>query len=222
MEFKINYFNQILNKFDQLDKISNQKVNIYLIGGAVLLEQGLKQGTKDIDLILTNDEDYNYFCNLLKKDNSHQLELPEKEYLKLKISEIIIQDDFRFDVFNKVVCDKLYLSKEMIKRARLIKEYKHLNLYACSNEDILIFKSITERPGDIDDCLELVKKGLNWNVILEEIQNQVKESKQQVWITWFEERLNLLEDKGVSVSIIQEIRELSEGYYKLLEEEKNE
>jgi hypothetical protein len=219
MEFKINDFNQILDKFDQLDRISSQKINVYLIGGAVLLEQGLKQGTKDIDLILVNDEGYVYFCNLLKQDKAHILEKPSNEYLKLKISEIIIQDDFRFDVFNKVVCDKLYLSKEMIKRKRLIKEYKNIKLFACSNEDILIFKSITERLGDIDDCLELVRKGINWDVVLEEIKYQIKESKQQVWVTWFEERLNILEDKGAIIPILKDIRKLSENYYLSLEKE---
>ena len=140
MEFKINDFNKVLNKFSELDKMSTKKINVYLIGGVVLLEQGLKQGTKDIDLILNNIEDYEYFIDLLKKDRTHKLETPEKEYLKLKVSEIIIQDDFRFDVFNKVVCDKLYLSNEMIDRARLIKEYKTFKLFMCSNEDILIFK----------------------------------------------------------------------------------
>jgi len=105
----------------------------------------------------------------------------------------------------------------MIKRAKLIKEYKNIKLFACSLEDILVFKSITDRDGDIDDCQSIARKTPNWNVILEEIIFQTEKSGNDVWITWFEERLNLLEDRKINIPILKDIRKLSLKYYKELE-----
>jgi hypothetical protein len=106
----------------------------------------------------------------------------------------------------------------MIKRAKLIKEYKNIRLFACSLEDILVFKSITDRDGDIDDCYSLADKYIpNWEIILNEIIYQTEKSGNDVWITWFEKRLNLLEDRGVYIPILKDIRKLSLKYYKELE-----
>lgn len=105
-----------------------------------------------------------------------------------------------------------------MKRAKLIKEYKNIKLFFCSNEDLLIFKSITEREGDLEDCVALSKLGIDWKVVLSEIKCQIKQSGKDIWITLFEERLDLLEDKGISIPIIKEIRKLSKRYYNDLEE----
>ena len=216
MEKYITDFTQISDAFEKIDQSINKKINIYLIGGAVLLYNNAKQGTKDIDLIVNSNEEYDLLIKILQKQD-FKLEKATREYHKLNLENIFIKNNYRFDIFNKIVCNNLFLSENMIKRAKLIKEYKNIKLFACSLEDILVFKSITDRDGDIDDCQSIARKNPNWNVILEEIIFQTEKSGNDVWITWFEERLNLLEDRKINIPILKEIRKLSLKYYKELE-----
>ena len=69
MEEYISDFKQVINKFEDIDKVINRKLNIYLIGGAVLLYAKLKSGTKDIDLVVNNKKDYELLTTVLKKLN---------------------------------------------------------------------------------------------------------------------------------------------------------
>ena len=216
MEQYITDFGQIFDAFKEIDQNINKKINIYLIGGAVLLYNNLKPGTKDIDLIVNSKEAYDLLIKILQKQD-FKLEKATREYHKLNLENIFIKNNYRFDIFNKIVCNNLFLSENMIKRAKLIKEYKNIKLFACSLEDILVFKSITDRDGDIDDCQSIARKNPNWNVILEEIIFQTEKSGNDVWITWFEERLNLLEDRKINIPILKDIRKLSLKYYKELE-----
>ncbi len=47
MEY-ITKIEQIYDGFEKIDKTINKKIEIYMISGAVLLYNNLKQGTKDI------------------------------------------------------------------------------------------------------------------------------------------------------------------------------
>lgn len=211
---------QIYDAFEKIDKSINKKINIYMIGGGVLLYYNLKKGTKDIDIIVNSKDEYNKLIKTLEKQD-FKLEKPTREYVKLNLENILIKDNYRFDIFNKIVCNSLFLSENMIKRAKLIKEYKNLKLFACSLEDILVFKSITDRDGDVDDCQSIARKKPNWSIVFEEIKHQIEKSGNNVWITWFEERLNLLEDRNVIIPILKDIRKLSLEYYNQLEKRLN-
>lgn len=79
---------------------------------------------------------------------------------------------------------------------------------------------MTTRPGDLEDCIELVKKGLDWNAIKNELINQIKNNGQDVWITWVGERLDeLIEKKGLTIPIIKDIDKMREEY--IIKFEKN-
>ncbi len=205
---------------EKIDKCITNKIDIYLIGGAVLLYNGIKPGTKDIDLIVNSKEEYESLIKTLKNQD-YKIEKAKKEYSKLNLKNILVKDNYRFDIFNKIVCNNLFLSEGMIKRAKLIKEYNNIKLFACSLEDILVFKSITDRDGDIDDCQSIAKKKPDWNIILKEIKYQIEKSGKDVWITWFEERLNLLEDRKITIPILKDIRKLSLEFYEELEKKLN-
>jgi len=211
---------QIDNLFQEIDLHLNTRVNIYLIGGVVLLTKDLRKVTKDIDAIVASRKSYltlkKVFTKLLFTESK-----PTKEYSRLNLSQIFIRKDYRVDLFENVVCKQLALSKNMISRAKLYKKYNYISVYFCSDEDIFIFKSITDRGGDVIDCIGLAEKRLNWKIILNEIKYQIKLSGNEIWITFFEERLNLMEDKGLVIPIIKEVRKLSEKYYLELEKQLN-
>jgi hypothetical protein len=188
-------------------------VTFFIIGGAVLLYRGLKPGTKDIDIVLQNTKDFTVTKELLAK-NGFTPEIATQVYKNMNVSEIMVRDDFRIDLFDKKVCDKFSLSTEMMNRGESIGSFKNIKLLLCSNEDIFSFKTMTEREGDIEDCQKLATEGLDWSIVLEEIKNQIKISGNSIWITWIGERMELLEDRGIQIPIMGDIHKMVLEYYK--------
>ena len=212
----ISEFKQIEELFKEINENLTKKVNVYIIGGAALLFEGLKPATKDIDLILKNEDEFKIFNKTLITINFKE-EKPSALYKKMELNKIMVRDDYRIDAFLKEVCKKFVLSNDMIKRSDEIFTLKNISVNKCSNEDIFLFKSMTERPGDLEDCIELVKKGLDWNEIKDELINQININGEDVWITWVGERLDELINKGLTIPIIKEIDKMRDDYFKKIE-----
>jgi len=208
----ISDFKHIEMLFEEVDHYVKTKVDVYVIGGVALLYQGLKPATKDIDLIILRKEEFSAFEHALKNAR-FTTKIPTALYKKTNLSQILTRDDFRIDAFHETVCRKFSLSKGMQKRAKKLVAFSHLTLYFCSNEDIFVFKTFTEREGDLEDCIALAKKGLDWNVIVRELQAQMRHSGEDVWITWVGERLDLLMEKGLNIPVIDEIDTLRDRYF---------
>jgi len=215
----ISKFKQIENLFKEIDEKLEGKVNVYIIGGAALLFEGLKPSTKDIDLILDTKNEYSIFEKTLESIDFKDF-MPTEDYKKMELNKIMIRDDFRIDAFLKKVCNKFELSKEMIRRSKSLLELKNIFVFKCSNEDIFLFKCMAERTGDLEDCIELIKKGLDWNVIMKELNDQIKNNGQDVWITWVGERLDELIDKGLTIPIMKDVDKLRDEYFEKIEKNK--
>jgi hypothetical protein len=131
----------------------------------------------------------------------------------MDISQILIREDFRIDLFCKKVCRGFSLSKEMKQRAIKIFTLNKMSVFLCSNEDLFLFKTLTEREGDLEDCISLAKKGLQWENILNELKVQINESKRPVWLTLVGERLDILEERGLVIPFMNELNEMREKYF---------
>jgi hypothetical protein len=212
----ITTFKEIEELFTELNNSMSKKTNVYVIGGAALLKKGIKTATKDIDIVVTTKKE---FLDIQKALNNIGFtpQIPGKEYSHMNLSQIFLRKDFRIDLFEKEVCGRFLLSEGMIQRGEKIIELSQITVLLCSNEDFL-FKTMTEREGDITDCLSIAATQLpNWNVILKELQSQIKQSKQDVGITWVGERLDILTDRGIDIPIMIEVDKLREQYFDDLE-----
>jgi len=217
----IENFKHIEEFFKELNNNLKNKIEIYVIGGATLLYRGMKTATKDIDVIVYTKKEFLEFENTLKSI-SFKDKIPGKEYTHMNLSQIFQRDDFRIDLFEKEVCGKFALTKEMKERSEKILDLDNLKVFLCSNEDIFLFKSMTEREGDIVDCINIATmQNINWKVILEELQNQIKQSKQDVWITWVGERFDILEERSLDIPIMKDIDRLRDEYFNNLEKKLN-
>ena len=78
-----------------------------------------------------------------------------------------------------------------------------------SPEDIFIMKLIANRPGDAPDCAALVSVGLDFDIILDEIESQYHADagrrNQKVWINYIEEGIARLLDFGMRIPIADRI-----------------
>jgi len=206
-----------LNKlFKEIDKKLKEKVHFYVIGGAVMLYHNLKTSTKDIDIVVDSLEEFKAIEKLLK-EMGFESKILTIEYKNFDLNQIFVRNDYRIDLFQRTVCKGFILSKHMMKRAEILINLNNLSVSLCSTTDIFMFKTFTERPGDIDDCISLAKTKIDWESMLTEIKNQIKTSGQKVWITYIGERLDILEEKGVVIPIMKDINTLREEYFKILE-----
>ena len=76
-----------------------------------------------------------------------------------------------------------------------------------------MFKTFTEREGDIADCISLTQSDIDWDAMLDEINKQIGTSGNKVWITYIGERMDLLLERGINIPIMDKIDKLREEYY---------
>ncbi len=214
----ISNFESIQNQFNELNKFLKAKVDLYVIGGAVLLYHGLKPATKDIDIVVDTEKEFRSLEKALK-ESGFELKIPGLEYKHMDLNQIFVKGDMRIDLFQRTVCSRFFLSDSMKKRAIKVLDQKDITVNLCSKEDIFLFKTMTDREGDIEDCIALSQRGLEWESIVSELRNQAKETGHEVWITWVAERLEILEEKGVPLPkpIMEKVYALVDEYYNYLE-----
>ncbi len=107
----------------------------------------------------------------------------EHEY-KVKLGAVLVyrkldpeMHDFNIDVFVKRILRGLTLSEGMKNRSVLPSEFEDfeiLRVRLVSLEDIFLFKGVTSlgRVKDIDDLLRLLEHGVDFEVMLGELNNQ--------------------------------------------------
>ena len=198
---------------DELAGILDRDTDLYMIGGGAMMFLGSKAATKDIDLVVSGADAYNTVHQALERLGFESIR-PGAGYSRMNLSDMFERSDgYRIDIFDTKVCSKLKLSEGMMSRSTLRYRNGHLKLFSCSGSDILIFKSITERDGDIDDCSRLIELNhVDWDVVLGETVEQVA-TGEDVWITWIADRLNVLsETMGLMIPILGDINRMADEY----------
>lgn len=186
--------------FKELDRLSSKiskPISLFMIGGAGLISYGLKEATKDIDVVLQNPDQLEALINALRKlgyRNPSPIEI-SKPYRMMGANEILEnRDGFRWDIFDRQVCNALTFSNEMKSRGTIFYTKGTLKAILASKEDIFLFKGITEREADLEDMRLLAESGLNWKIIEQECCNQ-SVSSGRLWENALYQRLIDLKDK---------------------------
>ncbi|MCL5949955.1 MAG: hypothetical protein M1490_05705 [Candidatus Bathyarchaeota archaeon] len=201
-------------EFDKLDSTAKKGIVLYLIGGGAMAFYGLKVATKDIDIILTDQEDLNSLQAALgsidyKEPNPIVITRPYNEMQTSAILEN--KDGFRWDLFLTKVCGKLTLSAQMQKRATSLYQGNKLKVLIASKEDLFLFKAITTRDADLDDTRILAQSGLNWETITQECKKQ----SEQTGVCWEDALSQNLQDLkakyGIEAPIEKALRKTAEG-----------
>jgi hypothetical protein len=161
--------------FEQLGQVIYRKVQVLLIGGAVMRELGLKDSTKDIDVVCRNERDKE---TLLQSAKSLGFELvgPEKRHARQGINRLTVNGMRNLDIFAGRISYDFELSEPMWQRAIVSRTFGDLVVKDASREDILIMKLIANRDGDADDCAALMGAGLDFDAVYDEIERQYRKA----------------------------------------------
>ncbi len=201
--------------FEQLGRVLEHRVEVLLIGGAVMLELGLKDSTKDIDVVCRSEEDKE---RLLASARAlgFQIVGPEERHERLGVNRLAVKGGLNLDIFAGRISYDFSLSRAMWQRATRARSFDNLVVRDASIEDIFIMKMIANRPGDAPDCSALVIAELDFDVIYQEVEAQFRkagEREQKIWITYIEEGIARLEDNDLTISIGDKISLLAHEYH---------
>ncbi len=198
----------------RLDNVLIDKLCIYLLGGAVMAINGLKPGTKDIDVIVENERDHRILVCSLKKCEYYVLQTQDlsRPYVELSATAMQNLEGFRLEIFIKYVAKKLSLTDTIKQRAYRIYQGKELTVFCLSNEDMFLMKGMTERDRDLEDMELIARTDIDYNLVLNECVEQSKgDPRGNIWeSSLYEKCVELKEKYGIEVPILKKLRKISE------------
>jgi len=205
---------KIEHMIDLIDEKVAEHCDIFMIGGGALMYNEFKEYTKDIDFVVKDGKTYSLIENTMF-ELGFESTRPRAGMEKANISDTLKLEDYTIDLFEKTVCGQLQLSDSVVSRAKQRYSTPNVRLYTVSNEDIFLLKSVTEREGDVNDCISIIRKSddFDWECVLDEVQTQMKYGS-PVWISYVVERLCVLKEEGIFIPIFDEMLELERQYLK--------
>lgn len=150
--------------------------------------QGLKETTKDADVVFLTRRDAQAFKKALLASGFIEDEIVtlDEGYSDMntfgifdEAKETPLDQEFtpglRVDMFLKKVCGIISFSKGM--RERCVKGFESGKIanMVCAPEDIFLFKSVTSRERDIDDMYTIIKGGIDYHVVEDELRSQTRD-----------------------------------------------
>lgn len=202
---------QLVEKyFQEVGKKLRKHTTAYVFGGLNLLALGIKPATKDIDLIVENRDTFNRLIQALKESG---YSFPTGSAKPRHIA-ILVKDSLRVDLYLAHVYD-IKLTIGMKQRAKKAIAYGKLLLKLLSIEDTVLLKAVAGRHRDIEDiALTIRKKGIDWNTLLQALNEQGREIAEKHAQTILE-TLETLEDAyniKVPRKIKQHLKNLAETH----------
>jgi len=191
------------------------EVEAYLVGGgAMSLHGNLKDTTKDIDLVVVNEDSLERLMGVLDAMGYDEVTDLGDEYDQLGARHCVRNEDgCQFDVFYRQIADKLFFSEGMQARSEQFLTDEYFSISIVSFEDIFLFKTVAERPDDIGDMAILVQTDLDFDVIEDEIENQIELLGSERFITVISESLERLDqDKNMQTPLDDVVREYYQRY----------
>ena len=142
------------------------------IGGTAMMFEGYKATTKDIDIVFKSSKERDIFIKAIEELGYSKKSLKliyDEERIKDKNKPLIYsRGEERFDLFIKNVFGIEVDFGRFSKRHDYIGK-KELIILTLPKEDIILFKSVTNREKDFEDIETIVKlePNINWDLIVD-------------------------------------------------------
>ena len=157
-----------------VDDPLDQSVKVYLVGGSAMTAHQLKDQTKDIDLVLGVSAEFELVRDALLDMGFVIENEPTSEFEDVgRTLELASETGVQVDLFEEQIVGKLRLSTEMRERAEQIYRGESVAGFTLSKEDMFLLKGVAGRGYDPEDMLALVRSGLQFSVVGEELEAQL-------------------------------------------------
>ncbi|MFA4908213.1 MAG: DUF6036 family nucleotidyltransferase [Candidatus Omnitrophota bacterium] len=148
MEYRINK-QGLMSELSAWDGFIKKRVHLIACGGTAMTLLGVKESTKDIDLIIPDIEEHKYVTKILQQIGYK----PKTGWGWAR------NDGFIFDLFRGKHIHTTELLESPLEKANhyVIKEFSHIYLGVLNYYDIIISKLFRGTTVDNEDCLALIK-----------------------------------------------------------------
>lgn len=137
-----------LNSFLNLLADLNESLELFAIGGTAMVIKGIKESTKDIDFLTTEEQDK--IRKLFKLAGL-------KEESTDKICNVWRMGKIRIDVFYEEYIMGIPFPEDWKDMSEKIKEIGKVKLYILNWYDLIITKISRSEKRDIDDIIAIIK-----------------------------------------------------------------
>lgn len=165
---------------EEFDSWLAEPVTVSLIGGSAMTVQGLKDQTEDIDLALSVVSEFQHVYETLQTQGFTVVREPTTAFddvgttVELEHAERGIQ----IDLFERQIVGKLWFTNRMRDRADVFWTGTHATALLPADEDLFLLKAVSGgdlasgRRRDLEDMRTYAQRGLDYEVILTEIEEQ--------------------------------------------------
>lgn len=152
----------LLGELSVWDGYLKRKIHLIACGGTAMTLLEVKESTKDIDLLVPNEAEYDYLIRMVK----------QLGYKSVTGSGWARGDGFIFELFRGKRVHTTELLESPLKKGNhiLIKEFNHIYLGVLNHYDLIISKLFRGETIDIEDCLALIrgkKKEIDLKLLVE-------------------------------------------------------
>ena len=185
---------ELLEELGAWDGFLGRRVRLIACGGTAMTLIGVKDSTKDIDLMVPDESEYKYLLKTIK----------ELGFEPVRGSGWSRSGGFIFDIFsgNKIHTTELLESPLEKGNHFPVKEFRKIFLGVLNYYDLIISKLFRGQTVDFQDCLTLARAKRN-EIDLEKLKNRYQEtakydvSEERIMknLEWFLERL-IKEENG--------------------------
>ena len=165
---------------DECDTWLSESVTVYLIGGSAMTVQGLKDQTEDIDLALGVASEFEYVHQILTSRGFTVVDEPTASFESVGTTVELQHDErgLQIDLFERQIVGKVWITDRMHDRAAEFWAGNHATVLVPADEDMFLLKAVSGgdlasgRRRDIEDMQTYAQRGLDYEVILTEIDEQ--------------------------------------------------
>lgn len=185
--------------FESVGVTLPRETTVVAIGGAPMVLRKQKPATIDVDLIALGGE-WKSIAKALEDIGFKMQEIGTRFEHPDGRSVDIGVNNFMGTPF----------SKRMLARVEKL-TFGKLRLLMASNEDVILFKCMTERRKDLDDVSKIVDTTrVKWDIILEESKKLTLEKKHFIYPTFVAVKLREIKNTGGAINekIIQKFENL--------------
>ena len=170
-----------LNTFLQLLADLDKELELYAIGGTAMILKNIKETTKDIDFLITENQE-----NIRKLFNLAGL----KEKDPSKLCNIWYLKNIRIDLFYDESLFGITLPNDWKDKSEHLKDIGKVKLYILNWQDILITKIARNEQRDIDDTIDIIKAE---NISFEELRERYYKLAEGSIISDYDAKFKVLE-----------------------------
>lgn len=209
----------IRREFERIGVHLDRPLTLYLLGGGAMSLRDLKESTKDIDIVVPSNADYERLVAVLSQIGYEEVTDLAEEYRQLGATCCLENaDGCRLDLFDRQVANKLVLSSGMKQRSDHFASTDVLAVNLVSLEDVFLFKAVAGRETDIGDMNVLVQSGLDFTAVEQEIRSQTELLENIRFVTYVTSSLDELDERhNVTLTLREELTDLVEQFYDAVE-----